>query len=95
MAITQDSMAEEILSRSERAIIRSVYRASKLQEGIIAIDKILATLSESAPMGQTPPSFPHIKEIKRYLQDAISTALVNTKVPAQNPIEKGNPLPRT
>lgn len=91
MAITQDSLTEEILSRQERAIVRGIYRASRIAEAITALDKVIVT-AQSCGTGKTGDSSAsdsvHISNIRLYLATQMLSALINTKVPASVPVVK-------
>lgn len=78
MAIVQSSLAEEILSRQERAVIRGIYRASQLAEALVALKKV-RELSASSRMAKPVQS---VDPIEEYLTQAVVDALENTKVPA-------------
>jgi len=97
MAIVQASMAEEILNRSERAVIRGIYRASQLAEAKASLQKTVLALESfgtaSNNAGQPTLFKEHVKSIEEYLSNAISVALVSTKVPASRKPESDNPNP--
>jgi len=84
MAIVQASIAEEVLSRQERAVIRGVYRAAQLYEALIALQKVSAVLRELVPANSAvkPESLKVAEPIALYLAKQIVTALESTKVPA-------------
>jgi DnaJ-domain-containing protein 1 len=75
------------LSRSERAVIRGVYRASQLSEAWLSLSKIETSLVAdgftSLSRQVTEAQKESIKRIKDYLAKSALDALVSTKVPAQ------------
>jgi hypothetical protein len=94
MSIVKDSLAEEILSRQERAVIRGIYRAAQLREALVELRKtvqvILPEAAESAPNGKDRSASvvnTKYKDLEVYLAESIDTALVSTKVPAHNPMK--------
>lgn len=98
MAIVQSSLAEEILSRQERAVLRGIYRASQLAEAIMSLDKVGSVLSDSSAVGPKSglpfaSDNTNITELRSYLQQAIKQALVATKVPALS-VSKDSSLPQ-
>jgi hypothetical protein len=86
MAIVQSSMAEEILSRQERAVIRGIYRASQLAEARNTLQKIIDGHNHipCSPLAQHGPLIksPHMIDLIAYLDNAIFGALESTKVPS-------------
>jgi hypothetical protein len=98
MAILQSTLSDDIISRQERSVLRGVNRAAQLNEGILAIDKVLHTLSSA-----TTPAVNNSVElgilqnkddiliIKQYLIEQVVAALVNTRVPGRN-ARKGSEL---
>jgi len=93
MAIVQASLAEDILSKQERAVLRGIYRASQLTEAIIAIQKVDATLvamSDRDPIKGTTSDSTRvaINQLKSFLARSVESALVSTKVPASSAVEK-------
>jgi hypothetical protein len=86
MAIVQASLQEDILPRSERAVIRGIYHASQLSEALIALSKIEDSLNNKcneAVKLRTHINFKEsIDQMKHYLAVQIANALVSTKVPA-------------
>lgn len=85
MAITQDSLTEEILSRQERAVVRGIYRASRLAEALVTLDKIVPTIQScgAAKSGNSSAmNDEHIISLRDYIAQQVRNALVNTKVPA-------------
>jgi hypothetical protein len=88
MAIVQASLAEEILTRQERAVIRGIYRASQLAEARKSLDQVIITderYVSNNPIGSTvhKPSM-HDLEIREYLDNAIVAALASIKIPASS-----------
>lgn len=84
MAIVQASMAEEILNRSERAVLRGIFRASQLAEAKASLEKTIASFnSQNASSNAVSEALNvHVQSLKTYLETAITVALVSTKVPA-------------
>lgn len=98
MAIVQSSLQEETLTRSERAVIRGIYRASQLAEAMTALSKaveIITVPNDSLSHLGDPTSITdtdkHILKMKAYLAEAITGALVNTKIPSSSPKSKSQP----
>jgi len=85
MAIVQSSLNEEILNRQERAIIRGIYRAAQLHEGLVQLQKIQDHIdSISRTFGtENARRFDHVNSIKQYLAGHILEALNSTKLPAK------------
>lgn len=95
MAITQALLAEEILSRQERAVVRGIHRASCLAEALNALEKTYAA-SQSCGTGKSGESSVNDKQyllLKAYLAMAIQNALVSTKAPASVNVVKVIPSP--
>lgn len=84
MAITQAMVAEEVLSRQERAVIRGIYRASSLAEALKALESSYLAIQSSGVgnAGNTSVNEQSYKELKSFLVIAMHNALVSTKVPA-------------
>lgn len=89
MAIVQASLTEEILSRQERAVLRGIYRAAQLAEGIQALDKVCLVL-DGPSISQAPSKGdskidvtkdPRTNVLRSFLSDACVAALAATKVP--------------
>jgi len=84
MAIVQASLAEEILSRQERSVVRGIYRASQLHQALVELMKIEEGIKVT---GIATPGKPQIDSksqillLKNYLVECISVALVSTKTP--------------
>lgn len=101
MAIVQSSLAEEILSRQERAVIRGIYRASQLAEALNALDKATQFTTKSCGAAESgDPSVnshcdTNVANIRAYLVLAIENALVTTNVPGTVSVKKGNPSKQT
>jgi hypothetical protein len=91
MAIVQASLAEDILSRQERAVIRGIYRASQLHEALVTLDKVTQALQPNgSPYGENPVgNADNAKLLREYLVDGIKMALINTKVPSASSSGKG------
>lgn len=98
MAIVQASLAEEILTRQERAVLRGIYRASQLTEALVMLQKIDMNIDPSHA-GSIPvtrevtvrPEKDHVDQLKTYLANCIVAALLNTKVPTASSNVKGIP----
>jgi hypothetical protein len=86
MAIVQASIQEEVLPRSERAVIRGIYHASQLSEALVTLCKVEASIEEqrAATVRSATPAIPKetISLMKDYLVRQIASALVSTKLPA-------------
>jgi len=98
MAIVQASLAEEILSRQERAVIRGIYRASQLAEALNALNKTVSSLpSSGSQIANTNGGLTDTKtkeqvvKLTAYLACAIESALINTNVPASVSVKKDKP----
>lgn len=96
MAIVQSSLTEEILSRQEKAVIRGIYRAQQLSEARTALQKTLYSVAQDD--GNSAKALSHntdattkVAELYAYLNSAIVSALVNTKVPAKSLVVKETP----
>lgn len=86
MAITKTILDEEVVSKQERNVLRSIYRANALLEGIISLNKISDTLSDikasSTEMSGTPLNQQEVIDLQvTYLRTAIAKVLSSTKVP--------------
>jgi hypothetical protein len=82
MSIAQAALTDEVLSRQERAVVRGVYRASQLNEALVALQKTVQNISDSNPkMGITSLSTKS-SELMGYLVLQITRSLENIKVPA-------------
>lgn len=82
MAITLGSIQEEILTRQQRAIVKSVYRASQMLDAVSQLDKMILNLTTGEqPLGPATEASQHIFAMRRYLQSEIQIALQNTKLP--------------
>jgi hypothetical protein len=95
MAITQAVLAEEILSRQERAVVRGIHRASCLADALNALDKTYVAY-QSCGTGKSGDSSEIDKQhmlLKAYLAKAIQNALVSTKAPASAHVVKDIPSP--
>jgi hypothetical protein len=96
MALLQSSLAEDnILSRQERAVIRGIHRASQLSEAIVMLQKsrIVLLTEEKIPLGKLTQEVNNNVELMiAYLKRQASTALVNTKVPADSSDERIHPI---
>lgn len=91
MAIVQSSLAEEILTRSERAVIRGIYRASQLAEAKNTLDKVESVLfTSSDDIVSSRSDKAHISKIKCYLESAIAKALMSVKTPALSEPKKAD-----
>jgi hypothetical protein len=89
MAIIQSSMNEEILSRSEKAVIRGIYRASQLAEAKVSLEKtMLAFMNDQNRSAVETSINDHVKLLNAYFNHAISVALLSTKVPSFSQAEK-------
>lgn len=94
MALKESMLAEEILSRPERAVLRSVYRVQTLSESIQVIDKISKSFeSEQDESGISSSSLPYqsqerMRSIRSYLVTALCSALEATNVPGKSPETK-------
>lgn len=84
MALVQASLAEEILTRHERAVIRGIYRASQLSEGLLQLDKTVAMIKPeyNSQTGKVSEFTQTAQEIRLYLADQIVSALTSIKIPA-------------
>jgi hypothetical protein len=95
MAILQSTLADDVISRQERSVLRGINRAVQLNEGVLALDKVGNTFSAAngveVPEG-TDNRFPVTKEnlavIREYLLTQIASALVNTRIPGQAVLRK-------
>jgi hypothetical protein len=84
MAITQQSIAEEILPRHERVIVRNVYRVSVLADTIKALDvslNIVSNHSDGTKCPLTNDTINAMKNVRSFLVTSYSNALLNIKVP--------------
>jgi hypothetical protein len=93
MAIIQSSLTEEILSRQEKAVIRGIYRAQQLSETKIALEKCkMSVVAFGAADAEIPAKYAeHYAKLLAYLESAILSALVSTKVPAVSLVVKESP----
>lgn len=96
MAIVQSSLTEEILSRQEKAVIRGIYRAQQLSEARTALQKTLYTAvqdngNSAKALSHNAETTAKIAELYTFLNSAIVSALVNTKVPAKSLVVKETP----
>jgi len=87
MAIVQASIQEEVLPRSERAVIRGIYHASQLSEALVTLSRIeecLGSINSASRLGtkNTIETHDTISSMKAYLSSQIANALVSTKLPA-------------
>jgi hypothetical protein len=101
MAIIQSSLAEEILSRQERAVIRGIYRASQLADALVALDKATSVPKGTLGCGNQSadshkPEDAKVTEIRAYLAQAIEGALKSINVPSINSsVKKDNSSKQT
>jgi len=96
MAIVQSSLAEEILSRQERAVLRGIYRASQLSDALITLEKVVtSSLPSTEPIGASKDRTDHVEALRVYLRQGIVAALVNTKVPAKSLTRTDSSTPAT
>lgn len=103
MAIVQASLADEILSRQERAVLRGIYRASQLAEALVSLNKTCSVLA-AAHDGADPKLGDHHSDqysdtsttkLGDYLSKAIIAALAATKTPTPSNEGKSPNTPDT
>jgi len=91
MAIVQASLVEDLMSRHEKAVLRGVYRASQLNEGLVQLQRIKDHLQRPESRGGTNVlDDDSLKRLEEYLTSAIRSALVSTKTPAKSDDNKGH-----
>lgn len=91
MAITQALLAEEVLSRQERAVVRGVYRASCLADTLASLEKSFSAVQSCGSAnksGDSSATEQQYKVLKAYLVAATMNALVSTKAPASAKVVK-------
>lgn len=84
MALTQASMVEEILPRQERAIVRSVYRASIIADAQKVLNQsvqFMITGIEGEKRPLTPDTMNQIARLSDFLRTSYINALITTKIP--------------
>lgn len=83
MAILQSTLAEEILSRQQRAIVRSIVKASQLNEALVILNKVTeVNYAGQRAAGLKVIHSDNVIDIQNYLISSINEVLTNTKVPA-------------
>lgn len=81
MAITQATLAEEVLSSAERAVARGINRAAQLAEVLNALNR--ANDAVSAVRRLSANTDEHHRRLQAYLTKRIEAVLGSTKTPAQ------------
>jgi hypothetical protein len=88
MAVTLSTLAEEILSKQERAVIRGIYRAAQLNEALVLLQKAKLSFNDHTNSSERTTDKDlmksHVALLEQYLTDSIRIALVATKVPASS-----------
>jgi len=79
MAILKTALDEEILSKSQRLVIRSIYRMSQLNEALVAFQKLEFDNVVRGPKDQSRVDQVHA--MKAYLSSSISSVLLSVKIP--------------
>lgn len=84
MALTQASMVEEILPRHERAIVRSIYRASVLADAQKTLNQSILIMKaglEGEKKLLTPAVMNQYERMSEFLRISYTNALTTTKIP--------------
>lgn len=89
MAILKSVFEEPLLSRQHSAVLRDIARAAYLNQGLIEINKVIAT-GESA--GSLPSSSQY-REVKDFLKTEITKVLTQIKIPAKSSVIKATTKP--
>jgi hypothetical protein len=79
MAILKTLLEEDILTKQERTVLRSIYRAQALNEGIIALARLADTMATSSE--ETYAAISASKQIVDYLKVRCQRILTDIKVP--------------
>jgi type II secretory pathway predicted ATPase ExeA len=86
MAILQGTLSEELISRSEKAVLKGIFRASQLNEGLIALQKVNLSID---PKRRIDAALREVvdTQLEVYLRHRIEVALESIKIPAISKLE--------
>jgi len=87
MAILQSSLSEEYLSKSEKAVLKGVFRANQLCEGYMILAKMKSTFTSSSVQTDTFLAHGEITSLQAYIRSRIEVVLKSTKIPARPKLE--------
>lgn len=96
MSIQKTAVEEEVLSKQERAILRSILRINYLVEGIVALDKSKEVLeTQHAQCASAEVLRTHTSSVRSYLANQALMVLESVKVPGSSSSKEEAPQPST